>query len=71
MYMKYVIEVTETLVKHVVVEADGQGEAEIIANDAYNEEKIILDSESYLDTEFKCIREADEDDIKGYETIQN
>lgn len=69
--MKYVIEVTETLVKHVIVEADSQGEAEIVANDAYNEEKIILDSESYLDTEFKCVREADEDDIKGYETIQN
>ena len=69
--MKYVVEVTETLVKHVIVEADNQGEAEIIANDAYNEDEFIVGPEDYMDTEFKCLREADEDDLNGYETIQN
>lgn len=67
--MKYVVEITETLVKHVVVEADNSGDAEIIANDAYNNEAIVLDYNNYFGVDFKVLREADESDISGYENI--
>lgn len=69
--MKYVVEIEETLVKHIVVEAENSNEALAIANDAYNNEEVVLDYRDYMDTEFKCIREADEDDLNDYETIQN
>lgn len=69
--MKYVIEIEETLVRHVVVEAENSNEALAIANDAYNNEEVVLDYRDYMDTEFKCLREADEDDVNDYETIQN
>ena len=64
--MKYVIEVTETLVKHVVVEAESKSDALIYANSLYNDEEIVLDYRDYMDTEFSCLREADEDDIMDY-----
>lgn len=67
--MKYVVEVTETLVKHVIVEAESEGDAEIIANDAYNQEQFMLTAEDYLDTEFKCLREANWSDIGEYTNI--
>ena len=67
--MKYVVEIEETLVKHIVVEAENSNEALAIANDAYNNEEVVLDYRDYMDTEFKCIREANEDD--DYQTIQN
>ena len=69
--MKYVIEIEETLVRHVVVEAENSNEALAIANDAYNNEEVVLDFRDYMDTEFKHLREADEDDVNDYETIQN
>lgn len=64
--MKYVVEITETLVKHIVVEADSFADAEIAANGFYNDEEVVLDYRDYMDTEFKCLREADEDDLNDY-----
>jgi hypothetical protein len=69
--MKYVIEIEETLVKHIVIEAENSNEALAIANDAYNNEEVVLDYRDYMDTEFKYLREADEDDVNDYWTIQN
>lgn len=67
--MKYVVEITETSVKHIVVDAESSSDAEIIANNAYNNEEIILDYNNYLDTEFNVLRVADESDISEYENI--
>lgn len=67
--MKYVVEITEISVKHVVVDAESSSDAEIIANNAYNNEEIILDYNNYLDTEFNVLRVADESDISEYENI--
>lgn len=64
--MKYVVEITETLVKHIIVDADNSGDAEIIANDAYNNEKAVLDYNDYFGADFKVLREADESDIADY-----
>ena len=67
--MKYVVEIEETLVKYVVVEEESINDAMSIVNDAYNNEKVVLDYNDYCDTEFNYIREANEDD--DYQTIQN
>jgi len=69
--MKYVVEITETLVKHVVVDADNSGNAEIITNDAYNNEKVVLDYNDYFGAEFKVLREADESDIADYVNVED
>lgn len=64
--MKYVVEVTETLVKCVIVETNSPGEAEIIADDAYKNEEFVLTADDYMDTEFKFLRKADEIDVCEY-----
>ena len=64
--MKYVVEIEETLTKHVIVNADNAAEAEIIANDAYNNEVVTLDYNDYVCTEIKVLRKADEDDVDEY-----
>lgn len=69
--MKYVVEITEKLVKHVVVEADTKEEAEDKVSDAHREAKIVLDYEDYEDVEFECLREADSDDIADYIDVED
>lgn len=64
--MKYVVEIEETLTKYIIVNADNATEAEIIANDAYNNEVVTLDYNDYVCTEFKVLRKADADDVDGY-----
>ncbi|MDD3922550.1 MAG: DpnD/PcfM family protein [Endomicrobiaceae bacterium] len=46
------IEIQETLSKIVDIEADSIEEALQIAESKYKEEKIILDSSNYVDTDF-------------------
>lgn len=67
--MKYVIEIEETLLRHVIVEAETEHEARDKAWKAYNNEEIVLDYRDYADTDFNCIREADDDDINDYEEV--
>ena len=69
--MKYVVEVTETLVKHVIVEAKSTEEAEDKVSDAHRKAKIILDYDDYEDVSFECLREADEDDITDYIDVED
>lgn len=69
--MKYVVEITEELVKHVVVEAESMGEAEEKVADAHYNGKIVLDYENYNGADFKCLREADEDDIADYINVED
>ena len=67
--MKYVVEIAESLVRHIVVEAENEIDAKEKAWDAYNDEEIILDYRDYCDTEIDCLREADEHDVEDYEEI--
>lgn len=67
--MKYVIEIAETLLRHVVVEAESEKDAKEKAWNAYNDEEVVLDYRDYCDTEIGCLREADEHDINCYEEI--
>ena len=69
--MKYVVEITESLVKHVVVDANSMREAEDKAQKAHTDSKIVLDYSDYEDVDFKCIRKADEDDIADYVDVED
>ena len=69
--MKYVVEITEKLVKHVVVEADSTEEAEEKAMNAHRDEKIVLDYSDYDGVDCVCLREADEDDILDYVNVED
>lgn len=69
--MKYVVEITEKLVKHVIVEAESTDEAKEKVSDAHREAKIVLDYDDYEDVDFECLREADEDDITDYIDVED
>ena len=64
--MKYVVEITEKLVKYVVVDADSEREAEDKVFRAHYKGKVVLGCDDYDDVEFDCIRKADDEDIKEY-----
>lgn len=68
--MKYVVEVTEKLVKHFVVEADSSREAEDKVFSAHHEERITLDYSDYDGVDCECLREAFDDDIRDYEEVE-
>ena len=69
--MKYVVEITEKLVKHVVVEADSPREAEEEAQQAHQFGKVTLDYDDYDDVEFNCVRKADYEDIADYINVED
>lgn len=47
------VEIEETLRRVVEIEADSEEEALMIANEQYQEELIVLDSNDYVDTDIK------------------
>ena len=53
-YMKYKIEITETLQKIVEIDAKDEESALITTKQLYREEKIVLDSTNYIDTEINA-----------------
>ena len=69
--MKYVVEVTERLVTHVIVEADSADEAEYIVEQAHIDGKVNLDYSDYDGVDCECLREADEDDILDYVDVED
>ena len=54
---KYKVEITETLSRIVEVEAENKDSAVSKIKDFYRQEKIVLDSNDYLDTEIKIFEE--------------
>lgn len=69
--MKYVVEITEKLVKHVIVDADSMTEAENKAGNAHYDGKIVLDVGDYDGVDVQCLRKADEDDIADYVDVDD
>ena len=51
---KYIIEITETLKKRVLVLADSKDQAYKKVKEMYQNEEIILDSSHYVSTDFKA-----------------
>lgn len=68
--MKYVVEVTEKLVKHFVVEANSEREAEDKVLYAHQEGEIGLDYSDYDGVNCECLREAHDYDIRDYECVE-
>ena len=69
--MKYVVRIEETLAKHVIVEADNADDAVNIAEIVYQNGNIILDYDDFCDIFIRWEMEADEEDIKWYEEVNN
>ena len=68
--MKHVVEVTEYLVKRVVVEADTATDAKAKVELAYtNEGSIVLDYEDFYDSIISYVGEASNEDIEIYMEI--
>lgn len=65
--MKYIVRVTETLSRTVVVEADNMGDAECKADDAYCNGKIVLD---FDDHGTQAIREATDKEIEWFGVLE-
>ncbi len=61
---KYKIRVTETLVKVVEIEAPDLAEAIWKAMSQYDEEKIVLSGDDFLDVDFN--REGEDDDSDDF-----
>lgn len=53
----YTIEITETLQKQVKIKANSQEEAEKKVREQYQNNKIVLDSNDYIDTCYQYIKE--------------
>ena len=54
---KYKVEITETLSRIIEVEAENEDGAVSKINDFYKQEKIVLDSNDYLDTKIEIYEE--------------
>ena len=54
-FMKYTVEITETLQKSIEVEASSPEEAESLIRQQYDREEIVLDADSYISTEIQTI----------------
>lgn len=52
---KYLVEITETLQRQVIIEAKSYEEAQSKAKQQYDEEIIILNENDYIDTEFTVV----------------
>ena len=69
--MKYVVQIVEELIKHVVVEAESIAEAEDKVSQAHYDGRLVLDYQDYNGVNFECLREADEDDITDYVNVED
>lgn len=58
----YLIEIEETLSKSVSIKAESKEDALRIAEELYQQEKIILYDTNYIDTDFKYIMIDNEND---------
>ena len=53
----YKIEITETLQRQIEIEANSPVDASIKAQEQWNEDQIVLDSEDFVDVEIKVIKD--------------
>lgn len=68
--MKYLVRVTETLAKSVIVEANSKEEAENKVDQAYDDAQIVLDYDDFDEYEIEALREATNFDKSYYETLE-
>lgn len=54
---KYLVEITETLQKQMIVTTNSRDEAEQKVREKYHKEEVILTEQDYVDTDFHVIKE--------------
>lgn len=59
---KYEVRFIETLERIIEIEAESEEEAQDIADEMYNNEEIVLDSEDFQGREIKVLGEVKEDE---------
>lgn len=55
MKKKYIVEITETLQRQIIIEARNEKEAVKLIEDAYDNEEIVLDGDYITDIDFDAI----------------
>ena len=65
--MKYVVKVEETLVRHYVVEAEDEQEAERMLQEAYDNGWVTLDYDDYSESTVVCEGVAKKNHIELYD----
>lgn len=68
--MKYVVRVTETLARTLIVEANSMEEAEDKVDRAYDDGQIILDYDDFDEYEVEARREATNFDEGLYDVLE-
>lgn len=68
--MKYVVRVTETLARTLIVEANSMEEAEDKVDRAYDDGQIILDYDDFDEYEVEARREATDFDEGLYDVLE-
>lgn len=68
--MEYLVRITETSSRTVIVEADNMQDAERKVNNAYYDEKIVLDYDDFDEYEIETIREAANNDKMLYDVLE-
>lgn len=66
----YVVQVTETLARTLVVRADNEDEALKKAQQAYDNEEVILDYDDYDGYEIEVLREASKNEVAYYDILE-
>lgn len=67
---KYDITITETLVRHVDIEADSREEALEKANEQYENSEIVLDADDYTSTLIEVFKEKEESIEDDFEDLE-
>lgn len=68
--MKYIVKVTETLARTLVVEAENEGDAIVKADMAYVDGEIVLDYDDFDEYNVSVLRKATADDYKFYDILE-
>ena len=68
--MKYIVRVTETLVRTVIVDAENEQDAEDKVYNAYDDAQIVLDYKDFEEYEIETLRKATDFDNSLYDKLE-
>lgn len=68
--MKYVVRITETLVRTVIVDAENEQDAEDKVYNAYDDAQIVLDYKDFEEYEIETLRKATDFDNSLYDKLE-
>lgn len=68
--MKYVVDITETTTKYLIVDADNEYDAKEAAIKAYTKGEIHMNARDYYDTYIDVVRKADRIDCVTLESLE-